>query len=1194
MISTNPYVGLRPFDSKESLLFFGRNNQTLDLLQRLHEHHFVAVVGSSGSGKSSLVRAGLIPALKAGYLVEDSDKWHIAIMKPGQHPIYNLAESILQQLESKPEPSVITALSDKIEEEGVDAILKLIAPIIEKENSNFFLLIDQFEELFRFSMEQKQLAKKDEAIDFVNIMLELAQQTYVPFYIVSTMRSDFIGDCAQFYGLPEAMNNSQYLVPRLNRQQLKMVIEAPAKLFGGKVNSSLTSKLLNELGKVKDELPLLQHVLMRIWDYEMNVDKNGVLDLKDYQNVGGIEKALSFHADEALADMNDGEKEITKDLFKALTAIDENGRKIRRPVLLSELKELTGADEEQLLHIIDCFIKDRRSFLMMNNVGETNDKVIDISHESLIRQWHTLGTWVDDEDEAASYYKQLVDATQLNALGKRDLLSGIELQLALEWRKKFKPVKIWANRYKDGFDESITYLNESEHAWTKFLNLESKKKKEKKLTYAVLGLMAILVIGSVFATKYIMNKSKELELRDTAFRLHFTALDIEKEDPTLALRLEENANNIYYYKSFRDAASSMYKKHSFYTNVTQGYSLNGVFAISPDGKSILTASLDSIARLYSTEKKDSLIAVYAGHNGAITSVAFSNDGTKILTGSSDKTARLWDFKGDSLSTFKGHCEAVLAVAFSQNNQHVLTGSKDNTAMIWDLNGYPILDFVGDNSKDVTSVAFSKDKKHIATGNEDGWARIWDIENGTMLKRIAHAKEIWTVSFSPSGKEILAASEDATAGLYNIITGDTIEKYTLHSAAVTSAVFSPNGKLILTSSSDGTARLWTLGGKSLQKFVGQQDEIIQADFTPDGKQILTGSSSKIIKANINHEDDSNNKLTKDSVLLGAIKLWDIKNNIVEFRANDYEVKEAIFSPNGKFVLTGSFDETIHLWNLQADSIRTFVGHEGDVQSLAYSSDGTNFISGADDNLIKLWNINSNREIGSFDGHNQTVLCVAFSPDDSKIVSGSVDGNIIIWDLNSDFTEKSRNTISGDYGGIWDIEFSPDGTKILAGCEDGTIRLFDLKGRLVQEYFGHTDASCSVAFSPDGTKFISVSEDFSARLYNIDGAFLQDFKHEKEIFGVAFSPDGKYVVTGSDDPMIGKWDLKGNLTQQITGHFEFVNSVAISPDGNYLLASVDDGSTLLYETKTPSPLKDFLKNGTIEPLSDVQKIKYKIED
>ena len=491
--TTNPYVGLRPFNVNESILFFGRNEQTTELLQRLHRHHFVAVVGSSGSGKSSLLKAGLIPALKAGYLVDDSDHWFIAIMKPGQSPLYNLAEAVLEQVNGQSDPTAVAELVQQIEEKGADVLLSLFETIRKQNNTNFFLLVDQFEELFRFAMEHKDVAKKDEAIDFVNIMLELAQQKQVPFYIVITMRTDFIGDCVQFYGLPEAMNQSQYLVPRMNRVQLKTVIEGPAKLYGGKLDPALTSKLLNELGKVKDELPLLQHALMRMWEFEMKVNKSGALDLEDYQSIGGIEKALSKHADEALAGMDEEELRITKEIFQALTSIDENGRKIRRPVLLSQLKELTGGTEEQILKIIDLFIADRRSFLIVSNAGDTGDKIIDISHESLIRQWNSLCTWVDEEGESAALYLQLAAATKLNQKNKKDFLTGSELQIALEWRDHFKPTAVWANRYKEGFEECMQYLGNSEQDW--LLNLKKVKVRKRNTLVLIFLIIALAAVA---------------------------------------------------------------------------------------------------------------------------------------------------------------------------------------------------------------------------------------------------------------------------------------------------------------------------------------------------------------------------------------------------------------------------------------------------------------------------------------------------------------------------------------------------------------------------------------------------------------------------------------------------------------------------------------------------------------------------
>ncbi|MBK6544563.1 MAG: hypothetical protein IPG12_04745 [Saprospiraceae bacterium] len=513
--TTNPYVGLRPFEVDESILFFGRNEQTLELLQKLHENHFIAVVGSSGSGKSSLLRAGLIPALKAGYLVDDSDNWLIFIMKPGQNPLYNLVETVLVELKHQPDSNSINTIVKQLKEVGAEVIFKLIEQSGNLKNASFFLLVDQFEELFRITMEQDNLAKNDEAIDFVNIILELAQQTAIPFYVVITMRSDFIGDCAQFFGLPEYMNKSQYLVPRLNRVQLKAVIEGPAKLFGGKLEPSLTSRLINELSNVKDELPLLQHALMRMWDFETTVNKSGTIDLEDYQSIGGIEKALSNHADEALVGMSDEDLRITKIIFQSLTTIDENKRKIRRPVLLSKLIELTGSTEEHLLHIIDFFIKDRRSFLIVNETGVNSDRIIDISHESLIRQWNTLSVWVDQEGESAFIYLQLAEASKQNSQNKKDFLTGSELQLLLDWRNRFKPSAIWASRYKKGFEECMNYLSASVAERTRLINIEkSRKRKLEYLNYAIMGLLLIIAFGGVWLWQKAKIKENEANVQN--------------------------------------------------------------------------------------------------------------------------------------------------------------------------------------------------------------------------------------------------------------------------------------------------------------------------------------------------------------------------------------------------------------------------------------------------------------------------------------------------------------------------------------------------------------------------------------------------------------------------------------------------------------------------------------------------------
>lgn len=508
--SKNPYVGLRPYHSNESLYFFGREAQTTELLQRLHTNNFVAIVGSSGCGKSSLLRAGLIPALKGGFLVEDSNKWEVFIMKPGESPMYNLAEALLKEGKKWAEKDKILGFVKKIEEEGVDAILEHFEPL-GKKNINFFLLVDQFEELFAFTKKtpedkDKTIADcKNEAIHFVNVLLELAEQSVIPFYVVFTMRSDFIGDCAEYYGLPEAMNKSQYLVPRLNRQQLKKVIEGPAKLTGKKFNTSLTSKLLNSLGDTQDELPILQHCLMRMWEFDEKKDteNKGEIDFADYEGVGGLEKALSNHAQEALDLItSDEDREIARALFRALTTIDGSNRKIRRQVRLKKLLELTGASEEKLLEIIARFNEGGRSFLVIEDVGEFDDKLIDISHESLIRQWKVLSKLVIKEARDAKQYKALSEKQKQYRVGDRELLEGIEFEKAQDWWDTFKPVKTWALAYDANYENCKDFLMASKKKY-------DKKKNIRKTTR--IGLPALVVIaGIIFGFNLLLDRKTEL------------------------------------------------------------------------------------------------------------------------------------------------------------------------------------------------------------------------------------------------------------------------------------------------------------------------------------------------------------------------------------------------------------------------------------------------------------------------------------------------------------------------------------------------------------------------------------------------------------------------------------------------------------------------------------------------------------
>ncbi|HQR32178.1 MAG TPA: PH domain-containing protein [Blastocatellia bacterium] len=436
-------------------MFFGRNEQTVELLQQLHKTRFLAVVGSSGCGKSSLIRAGLIPKLKAGFLIEDRDRWLTATMKPGDSPLRNLAAALLEAAFGDSTEATIDEFVKAIRQSGAETIIKRLAPALRDSSANLLLLIDQFEEIFRFGVESNNSAQREEAEDFVSLMLALANQRTLPIYVVMTMRSDFIGDCDNFYGLPEAMNRSQYLVPRLTRQQRQQAIEGPIHLFGAGITPRLLDRVLNDVGDKSDQLPVMQHALMRTFEV-WQTSGDAEVDAKHYESVGTLTEALSRDAEAALKGLSEEDQKITERMFQALTDTDARNRQIRRPAHLSELCAITGASRQTIETIIEEFSGSGRSFLTATKEA---DSLIDISHESLIRQWERLVNWIKEEIESRSIYLRLVDSSRRYYDGKAELWHGIDLQIALNWLWSNKPNFYWAQRYNKSHSAFVRAIN---------------------------------------------------------------------------------------------------------------------------------------------------------------------------------------------------------------------------------------------------------------------------------------------------------------------------------------------------------------------------------------------------------------------------------------------------------------------------------------------------------------------------------------------------------------------------------------------------------------------------------------------------------------------------------------------------------------------------------------------------------------
>jgi photosystem II stability/assembly factor-like uncharacterized protein len=445
----NPYPGLRSFDTDEFEFFFGRDKQIDELLRRLRDHRFVAVLGLSGSGKSSLVRAGLIHKLRVGHLTTAGSQWHIALFRPGSTPIEALAAALDASLGILPDRARYLRTSTqellRTTREGRSA------------SENLLIVVDQFEETLRFQGDE--LSRERNAAHFVNLFLAVEQDLSPEYrvYVILTMRTDYLGECTQFEGLPEALNRSQYLVPRLTQEQTREAIEGPGSIVDTEIDSNLLQTLLTESAEGRDSLPLLQHMLMRLWERrEPSPDGGSRLTLSTYHDLGGISMALNAYGNEVFAKLPPTHQELAEQVFKELTEVGQ-GRDQRRSARLSDLVRRTGSTLPDVMTVVEHFMA--VNFLTSPDIGRLQDCEVDISHESLIRQWETLTTWANEEAKDQDDF--LYFANRLKHGG--DLLTGRDLDLAVKWCER-KGHTRWGERYGDDFTDTLAFIERSRKA----------------------------------------------------------------------------------------------------------------------------------------------------------------------------------------------------------------------------------------------------------------------------------------------------------------------------------------------------------------------------------------------------------------------------------------------------------------------------------------------------------------------------------------------------------------------------------------------------------------------------------------------------------------------------------------------------------------------------------------------------------
>ncbi|MES3019702.1 MAG: hypothetical protein V4721_18075 [Bacteroidota bacterium] len=1008
----NPFPGLRAFEEDEDILFFGREKQVDELLKKLRTQRFLTVIGSSGSGKSSLVKSGLIPSLHSGFMSGAGSNWKICSLRPGIDPVGNLARAlsqngILYTHESPSDEQMYSSINESVLRRSNFGLIDAFTQSGVDPKNNLLILVDQFEELFRFIKFEKEAKEgKRDSVAFINLLLKATEQRELPIYVVFTMRSDFLGDCTEFRGLPEAINEGQYLVPRMTREERRDAIVGPVGVGGASITPRLLNQLLNDVGDNPDQLPILQHALMRTWDaYKKNNPEQyseKEIDLDEYNEIGTMEHALSQHAEEAYSELDTPRlKQICESVFRALTERGADARGVRRPSRLSELCQLSNASEKEVIEVIEIFRKKGRGFLMPPaGTTLTEDSIIDISHESIMRVWERLMLWVEIENQSASIYLRLCDAADLYESGRGGLLRDPELQVAWKWKEENSPNAVWASRYNNLFDKAILFLDHSKEENEKEMLFKERMQKERlRKARRITIIISIIAFGAFLLAIY------SFELRNLATKQTILA-EQESEEAKKQRKLAEDQKLIAQ-QSEAEAEESA-KQALIQKGIAVKEQEN---AKSSEKNALLQKVIAEEQKAYAerqkviSEKNAEIARQQQGIAETQTERAVSNE--KIAKEQTSISSRLKDIAQARNLAY----EAMMLL-----NDNKQEDSKKNILAAYKLNS--------DNNGPIQN-------SDIYNALHFNW--ISAIQNKNQFS--AHKYAVRSIAQGPASNQLISIDESGMVYISKAVNGtlEPVSSYDIKDEGRSVSTSADGSKaLIVTSTGRGIILDLDAGGTSIKEnsrfaFTGIAKQALfknNSEFavlTNKGLGIYrTGNTSEQTKfisgsfSTINYSRSGKLYLvsgSKVSVYTNSDNIPQKPESIVTLNSR---ITSLAISPGDDYLAAGTYEGGIFIKDLNSNRAPTsFTPHASSVNDLKFKSVNGNLqlASASSDQTIKLIDINAvvnsknTEDILTLRGHNKWVYSLIYTPDGKYLYTGSEDKRIIGWNTSMSGIYKS---------------------------------------------------------------------------------------------------------------------------------------------------------------------------------------------